>query len=84
MVENEPYHYRRALRLALLDAFAKAQTIANTMHVRLDPTPIKITEEVQEQSRAFRTFSIAEQQMSTPIEPGQLSIHATVNVQFQY
>lgn len=84
LVENESSHYQRALRLALLDAFAKAKTIAETMHVKLDPTPIKITEEMEGGPIAFRTSFVTEQQMSTPIEPGQLSINAIVNVQFQY
>ena len=83
-VENEQYHYQQALRLALMDAYVKAQTIAETMHLPLNPTPIKIVEEVREPAIAYRAFSVAEQNRTTPIEAGEITIRATVNVQFHY
>ncbi|MBO1911180.1 SIMPL domain-containing protein, partial [Microvirga sp. 3-52] len=40
-VENEQIPYQEALSLALKNALAKAQTIANTIHLKLNPHPVK-------------------------------------------
>ncbi|MBE1554202.1 SIMPL domain-containing protein [Sporosarcina limicola] len=84
MVEDEEMHYQKALSLALKNALAKAQTIAETMQLQFDPTPIKIVEEVREEPIASRSFAANEMSGSTPIEPGQTTIKAAVKVQFQY
>ncbi|CAM3161751.1 SIMPL domain-containing protein [Filibacter tadaridae] len=84
MIENEELYYRQALSLALKDASAKAQTIAETMQIQFDPIPIKIVEEGSGGPIAFQSFAAKETSVSTPIEPGQITISATVNVQFQY
>ena len=83
-VEDEQTDYQKALSLALNDALLKAQTIAETMQVQLDPTPIKIVEERRAESGTPRMFSAKEMSGSTPIEQGQIMIKATVTVQFQY
>lgn len=83
-VEDEELEYQKALSLALNNALAKAQTIARTMQLQLDPTPIKIVEEVRGEPVVFQSFAAKEMSVSTPIEPGQITITATVNVQFQY
>ncbi|MER2089435.1 MAG: SIMPL domain-containing protein [Sporosarcina sp.] len=83
-VENEQFHYQQALSLALKNALAKAQTIAATIQLQLDPHPIKIVEEVRAEPVLYRTFSAIEMTGSTPIEQGQITISATVKVQFQY
>ncbi|NYF25361.1 SIMPL domain-containing protein [Sporosarcina sp. JAI121] len=83
-VENEQFHYQQALSLALKNALAKAQTIAATIQLQLDPHPIKIVEEVRAEPVLYRTFSAKELTGSTPIEQGQITISATVKVQFQY
>ena len=54
------------------------------MQLQLDPTPIKIVEEVRGEPVAFQSFAAKEMSVSTPIEPGQITITATVKVQFQY
>ncbi|WP_342515049.1 SIMPL domain-containing protein [Sporosarcina sp. FSL K6-1522] len=84
-VEHEQLHYQQALSLALKDALAKAQTMAKTMQLPLDPTPINIVEEYKSEPvvAAPRMFAAAANN-STPIEQGQIMIRATVNVQFQY
>lgn len=84
MVEGEQLHYQQALSLALKNAVAKAQTIAETMQLQLDPTPIKIVEEHKAESVTPRMFAAKEMSGSTPIEQGQIVISATVEVQFQY
>ncbi|WP_172369502.1 SIMPL domain-containing protein [Sporosarcina jiandibaonis] len=83
-VENEQIPYQEALSLALKNALAKAQTIANTIQLKLDPHPIKIVEKLKEEPILYRSFAAAEISATTPIEPGQINIKATVEVQFQY
>ena len=81
---NEQLFYQQALSLALRDATAKAQTISETMQLQFDATPTKIVEQFPEQPAVYRAFSSAEQRVSTPIEQGQITVSATVKVQFQY
>ena len=83
-VENEQIPYQEALSLALRNALGKAQTIASTIQVKLNPQPIKIVETVREEPILYRSFAATEMSTTTPIEPGQISIKATVEVQFQY
>ena len=83
-VENEQIPYQEALSLALRNALGKAQTIANTIQVKLDPHPIKIVETMREEPILYRSFAATEMSAITPIEPGQINIKATVEVQFQY
>ena len=83
-VANEDQHYQQALSLALNNAVVKAKTIAETMHLQLDPTPIKIVEERKGEPITPRLFVAQEMSSATPIEQGQIPINAIVNVQFQY
>ena len=83
-VENEQIAYHEALSLALRNALGKAQTIANTIQLKLDPHPIKIVETMREEPILYRSFAATEMSAITPIEPGQINIKATVEVQFQY
>lgn len=83
-VENQQLEYQKALSLALRDSLAKAQTIAQTMQLQLDPHPIKIIEQVRDQPVAYRTLSTMGNTATTPIEQGQITITATVSVQYRY
>lgn len=83
-VENPEIYYQQALGFALENAVAKAQTIAGTMQLQLDPTPIKIVEELGDPVMPFQSFAAMELKSSTPIEPGLLKIEAKVTVQFEY
>lgn len=80
-VADEQKYYQQALSLALENAVAKAETIARTMQLQLEPQPIKIVEEMSGQPVAYRAFA---SEVSTPIEQGQVSIQAKVAVQFEY
>jgi uncharacterized protein YggE len=80
-VADEPKYYQQALSLALENAVAKAETIARTMQLQLEPQPIRIVEEISGQPVAYRALA---SEVSTPIEQGQVSIHAKVEVQFEY
>ncbi|GGM18756.1 hypothetical protein GCM10011351_00720 [Paraliobacillus quinghaiensis] len=85
-VKNKDMYYQQALKKALKDSVTKAQTIANTMRLNLDPTPVKISEQIIE--RPSTPFRIASSEVvggiSTPIQPGQLKIEAKVEVEFQF
>ena len=83
-VSDEQLYYRKALSLALKNALAKAQTMAETIQLQLDPHPIKITEELRTEPILYRSFSAKEMAVTTPIEQGQITINATVQVEFQY
>ena len=63
---------------------SKAQTIAETLKVKVDPTPIKIVEEISEMPHIMQKFAVAESNVTTPIEPGEMVIHAKVEVQIEY
>ncbi len=80
-VADEQKYYEQALSLALENAVAKAETIARTMQLQLEPQPIRIVEEISGQPVAYRALA---SEVSTPIEQGQVSIHAKVKVQFEY
>lgn len=83
-IENEQIHYRQALSTALINASEKAQTIARTMQLQLDPIPIKIVEILNEPPVVYKTFAAAESNTTTPISPGQIQINAVVRVKFRY
>ncbi|MCA1011557.1 SIMPL domain-containing protein [Halobacillus halophilus] len=77
--------YQKALQIALGNALASAQTIANSMNLKLDQTPVRIIE--KNGGRAVpRSFAQAEMVSSgaAPIEPGELKTSAQVEVKFQY
>ncbi|MEK5037697.1 SIMPL domain-containing protein [Sporosarcina sp. FSL K6-3457] len=83
-VGDEQLYYQQALSLALKNALAKAQTMADTMQLQFDTTPIKIVEEHRAESVAPRMYAAKEMSVSMPIEQGEIVINATVEVQFQY
>lgn len=83
-IENKQAYYQQALRAALKDAVSKAESIAKTLNVNFNPTPIKIVEEVSGNPTTFKTYATMENSNSTPIEPGQINISATVKTQFLY
>jgi uncharacterized protein len=79
-------YYQQSLALALKNANAKATTIANTIRVTLNPTPILVTEG----GDTFQPFegsqlTFAKAGVSpTQIEPGQLLIKAHVIAEYKY
>ncbi|MFD1040544.1 SIMPL domain-containing protein [Virgibacillus byunsanensis] len=83
-VRNRDMYYQQALRAALENAQAKAQTIAESMQLNLNPVPVKIFEKVSEEPITYKTFAATEQSIATPIEPGQIIIEARVEAEFQY
>ncbi|WP_161493900.1 SIMPL domain-containing protein [Virgibacillus necropolis] len=83
-IEDKQIAYQQALSAALKNAIAEAQIIAETLNVNFDPIPIKIVEETSETPPSFKTFATMESNVTTPIEPGQIVVSASVKTQFQY
>lgn len=83
-VDDQQKYYQQALSAALKDATFKAQTMAHTMQLHLDPSPLKIVEETSEQPAAYKTFAATEGSTSTSIRPGQINIAAKIRTRFQY
>jgi len=83
-IDNADAYYQQALSLALHNAQMKAKTIAETMHLPLQPQPIEIVEELERAPVLYRSMAMADSKISTPIEQGQIAINATVRVKFQY
>ncbi|WP_226577907.1 SIMPL domain-containing protein [Halobacillus litoralis] len=84
---SEPYeNYQQALNLALGQALANAQTIANTMGLKLDQTPVKILEIGTPPAAPVQSFSKGQvmSASTTPIEPGTLETTARIEAYFQY
>lgn len=83
-MEDNQIPYQQALSAALKNAIAKAQTIAETLEVNYDPIPTKIMERINDSPTAYKTFAVMENSNSTPIEPGEITVNAMVEAQFQY
>ena len=83
-VQDKQHYYQEALVSALQNATMKSQTIAQTMQLNLDPTPIRIVEEVIDNQINFKAFATSLDNISTPIEPGEIIIMAKVEVKYQY
>ncbi|WP_413366505.1 SIMPL domain-containing protein [Lysinibacillus sp. 3P01SB] len=84
-IEDSDAYYQRALNLALINAIAKAKSMAETMRVPLQPIPIKIVEESQNITPVpYKLAQLSNQEFATPIEQGTISINASVQVKFQF
>lgn len=84
-IEDSDAYYQRALNLALLNAIAKAKSMAETMRVPLQPIPIEIVEESQNITPVpYKLAQLSNQEFATPIEQGTISVNASVQVKFQF
>lgn len=83
-VQNKQEYYREALNRAVKDAIEKAKSIADTINLNLDAKPIKMNEITSEQPIVYQTFAMEKGSPTTPIQPSQIVIDATIKVQFQY
>jgi uncharacterized protein len=83
--KNELY-YQQALAAAIQNAIVKANTIAGTLQVTLVPTPIHIEENSISPIRPFESVQVSYAKGITPtqIEPGQLTIRASITAEFKY
>ena len=85
-IEDSANDYRKALRLAIVDAHAKAVAMAETIHVSIQPIPIEIIEESNHAIPfpVFKSVQMSNQEIMTPIEQGTIVINATVRVKFKF
>lgn len=83
-VDHENLLYEQALQKALKQATAKARALGETMQVQIDSKPIKITEDSSFQSGTPQPLMSVSKTTTTPIEPGQIVVQASVRAQFQY
>ena len=83
-IDDSDAYYRQALQLALIDAQAKAKSMADTMHLPLQLLPVEIVEETNIPPVLYKSVQLSNQQSVTPIEPGMMTVNATVRVKFQF
>ena len=84
-IKDSDAYYQMALNLALVNAIAKAKSMAETMHVPLQPIPVEIIEESQNITPVpYRSVQFSNQELTTPIEGGRIPITASVRVKFHF
>ena len=84
-IEESDTYYQKALNLALVNAIVKAKSMAETMHVSLQPIPVEIIEESQHVTPVpYKSIQMNDMELMTPIEQGGIPITASVRVKFQF
>ncbi len=84
-VSNQDSYYQEALNIAVDNAIDKALSIAENLGVPVNPIPIQITENSSVAIPFSTSFDMRERAIaSTPIEPGNYQIEASVTVEFLY
>ena len=83
-IEDSDAYYQMALNLALVNAMAKAISMAETMHVPLQPIPVEIIEESHNTPVTYKSIQLSNQELMTPIEQGRIPINASVRVKFRF
>lgn len=84
-ISDRPYHERQALSAAVIDAYQKAETIANTLNVHL-LMPKLISEIAAQRGEPIPLQSVAfiKSEGTTPIQAGTLQIISQVMAEFEY
>lgn len=77
------YYYLQALNLAVMNAIQKAKSISNTLGISNIPIPNHITEN-STSPIPYQNFAMREGAFTTPIEPGNIRIDASVTIEFTY
>jgi uncharacterized protein len=84
-VRDKDMYYQQALSAALENANGKAEAIARTLRLNLNQPPIKIVEQsTGTPPITYKVTAASAESFATPIEPGQIMVSATVEVQYQY
>ncbi|MCK0472219.1 SIMPL domain-containing protein [Halalkalibacter sp. APA_J-10(15)] len=77
--------YEQALSNALVNAKRKAEVMATTMGATLQPLPSRVVEVVESPVQPYRSPAVlAAYSEGTPIQTGDLSIHANVEVDYHF
>ncbi len=80
-VSDPDYYYRHALNLAIRDAMEKAESIANSIGIRIEPIPISLIET----SGSPQPFLPLQRELAaTPVIPGNITIEANISAEFTY
>ncbi len=82
-VSDPDYYYQQALNQALGNAIQKSMSIARYLHLGVDPILVRIVETSFPQPRLSQ-INTAREGVTTPIEPGQYIIQASVTVDFYF
>jgi len=83
-VSDTTDYYLEALNFALMDAYQKAKSISINLGLMMEPIPVKIDENSTSPIPYSRTYAAREGAFTTPIEPGNKQIEASVTVEFIY
>ncbi|PLR99894.1 SIMPL domain-containing protein [Bacillus sp. T33-2] len=84
-IANPQAYNNYALRLAVLEAVQKAETIANTIGATLERKPLSIIEEPRRMPGPYVVASFEKMGApGTPILAGKITINATVKAQFRF
>ncbi len=83
-VQNSDAYKQQALQEALANAQGKANALATSMQVNLNPIPFRIKELSETMPIPFSKMALSAEAAATPIEPGELEIRANLEVKFQY
>lgn len=84
-IEDSDMYYKKALNLALVNAIAKAKSMAETLHVPLQIIPVEIIEESHNITPVpYKSIQMSNQEFMTPIEQGRIPITASVRVKFRF
>lgn len=84
LVSHPNKYYEKALVLAVQNASEKANIIANTYHMKINPIPLSLTEEPGQIPRQTLAYSSAHAYAAPPIQSGELEITATIQATFTY
>lgn len=82
-ISNTINYYLHALNLAVVNAYQKANSIAESLGIVLNPVPKRIHENGNHPI-AFQNFATREGILATPIEAGKRIIEANVTIEFTY
>ena len=84
-IEDADAYYQTALNLALVNAIAKAKSMAGTMNVPLQPIPVEIIEESHNVTPVpYKSIQLSNMESMTPIQRGRIPITASVRVKFNF
>lgn len=84
MVKQPELYYLEALKKALKNGVQKGKTIASTFNREIDEAPYQVVELTHMPFPQQEKAVFFAQSASTPIQPGQLQITATVKMRFRF
>ncbi|MCJ8008313.1 SIMPL domain-containing protein [Lederbergia wuyishanensis] len=85
-ISNYDQYYKKAMSLAVINAYEKAETIADTLKVQLDKTPTLIVESPKQEGGPIplETTAFVKSAATTPIQPGTMEITSKVNAEYEF